>query len=385
MLTTAGRNRSRFHLYVVSIACQTGFSIILPLVPFVNEVLNTTSLQYSLTFSGYYLSMILSSIIFGALSDRIGRRMAIVVSLFGLTLGSVVCYTTSNVYVFIAARVATGLMDNMVALGQAYMADITPLRERPRYFAQLESVMNFTQCIGPLVGGILSKVDLYIPLYLAIVLYAFSFVYAFFLLPESVYSVVEKKEILATFNRVNQSDRGRTSLLDMEESQRIQEEFLKQMRKQEMERMKNAKLTMNYLIVIAIIGEFCNKWVFSIFDTVVSIYGMEHFQLDAFMFGVMSCIGSLVNMVQTGWLFTFLIHKDFSIPTMASWAGIVGALAMFLCVAQDKNIFILGGIVIIVAYGFAAPAPPAIVSVGLRPGIEGRRRVTTTHKERRCR
>ena len=39
MLTTAGRNRSRFHLYVVSIACQTGFSIILPLVPFVNEVL----------------------------------------------------------------------------------------------------------------------------------------------------------------------------------------------------------------------------------------------------------------------------------------------------------------------------------------------------------
>lgn len=61
---------------------------------------------------------------------------------------------------------ATGLMDNMVALGQAYMADITPLRERPRYFAQLESVINFTQCIGPLVGGILSKVDLYIPLYL---------------------------------------------------------------------------------------------------------------------------------------------------------------------------------------------------------------------------
>lgn len=88
--------------------------------------------------------------------------------------------------------------------------------------------------------------------------------------------------------------------------------------------MRNAKLTLNYLIVFAIICEFCNKWVFSIFDTVVSLYGMEHFQLDAFMFGVMSCIGSLVNIGQTGWLFTFLIRKDFSIPTMASWAGIVG-------------------------------------------------------------
>lgn len=71
MLTTAGKNRSRFHLYVVSIACQTGFSIILPLVPFVNEVLHTTSLQYSLTFSGYYLSMILSFYCFLCFSPRL--------------------------------------------------------------------------------------------------------------------------------------------------------------------------------------------------------------------------------------------------------------------------------------------------------------------------
>lgn len=58
---------------------------------------------------------------------------------------------------------------------------------------------------------------------------------------------------------------------------------------------------------------------------------------------------------------------------------------MFLCVAQNKNVFILGGIVIIVAYGFAAPAPPAIVSVGARRGLERRRRATTTRRERRCR
>lgn len=58
---------------------------------------------------------------------------------------------------------------------------------------------------------------------------------------------------------------------------------------------------------------------------------------------------------------------------------------MFLCVAQNKDIFILGGIVIIVAYGFAAPAPPAIVSVGEMHGVESRRRVTTIRRERRCR
>lgn len=61
------------------------------------------------------------------------------------------------------------------------------------------------------------------------------------------------------------------------------------------------------------------------------------------------------------------------------------ALAMILCVSQNKNIFILGGIVIIVAYGFAAPAPPAIISVLLQRVVESRRRVTTIRRAKRCR
>lgn len=58
----------------------------------------------------------------------------------------------------------TGLFDNMVNLGQTYMADITSLRERPYYLAQLESFVNITQCVGPLIGAVLSRIGLYIPL-----------------------------------------------------------------------------------------------------------------------------------------------------------------------------------------------------------------------------
>ena len=52
----------------------------------------------------------------------------------------------------------------MINLGQTYMADITTIRERPRYLAQLESVSNTTQCVGPLIAAILSKFSLYLPL-----------------------------------------------------------------------------------------------------------------------------------------------------------------------------------------------------------------------------
>lgn len=67
---------------------------------------------------------------------------------------------------FLVFRMITGLFDNMINLGQAYMADITSLRERPRYLAQLESVSNITQCLGPLIAAVLSKLGLYIPLFM---------------------------------------------------------------------------------------------------------------------------------------------------------------------------------------------------------------------------
>ena len=79
-------------------------------------------------------------------------------------LGSMHCFSTSNMNVFIIFRSLTGVFDNLISLSQAYMADITPLKERPRYLAQLESVINITQCIGPLIAAILSKIHLYVPL-----------------------------------------------------------------------------------------------------------------------------------------------------------------------------------------------------------------------------
>ena len=140
-----------------------------------------------------------------------------------------------------------------------------------------------------------------------------------------------------------------------------------------MERLSNAKLRFNYLMIIAFIGEFCNRWTFSVFDTVVSIYGLQHFNMDAFLFryshfsfiisSMISGAGSIFNIFQTGWLFSFLIKKDFSIPIITSFAGIVGATAMMCCASSNKVLFLIGSILIIVSYGFASPTAPAIMSV----------------------
>lgn len=62
MLTTASKNRTRLHLYITYALCQTAFSMILPLVTYINKALHANSLQISLAFSGYYFTMLFSTI-----------------------------------------------------------------------------------------------------------------------------------------------------------------------------------------------------------------------------------------------------------------------------------------------------------------------------------
>ena len=92
---------------------------------------------------------------------------------------------------------------------------------------------------------------------------------------------------------------------------------------------------MNYLIVTAIICEFCNKFIYSSFDTLVCQYGSDRYALSSFQFrsslpsrftiSLISTIGSAINIFQTGCLFQWLIdRRGISIPSIGCLAGLVG-------------------------------------------------------------
>ena len=37
-------------------------------------------------------------------------------------------------------------------------------------------------------------------------------------------------------------------------------------------------------MILALICEFCNKWLFNIFDSIISLYGADHYSIDAFSY-----------------------------------------------------------------------------------------------------
>lgn len=94
-IRTSRQNRTYLAVYAVVISSQMAYNMILTLTPFVNEELKASDIQYSLTFAGYYLMVLLSrsctvvfydigSLCFGPISDRIGRRKSIIISLIML-------------------------------------------------------------------------------------------------------------------------------------------------------------------------------------------------------------------------------------------------------------------------------------------------------------
>ena len=131
------------------------------------------------------------------------------------------------------------------------------------------------------------------------------------------------------------------------------------------------------MIVIALIGEFCSRWIVNIFDVSFAAFGEEHFQVSSFVFSMASVMGSFINLFQTGWLFNVFLKHDVSIPVISSLGGITGGkrciissdvvIGILLCVlTTNKYVALVGSLCFLVAYGFVAPTAPTVMTVILR-------------------
>lgn len=57
-------------------------------------------------------------------------------------------FWTRNITVYLVSRIVAGLFDTVQYLSQAVIADITTNRDRAKYLAQLESVVNVSQMMA---------------------------------------------------------------------------------------------------------------------------------------------------------------------------------------------------------------------------------------------
>ncbi|MBC1483259.1 MFS transporter [Listeria sp. FSL L7-1485] len=170
--------------------CGMGFSIIMPVVPFlVAPYVNNASdqaLMVTLLTSVYAFCVFFAAPGLGALSDRFGRRPVLLICLFGSAIGYFTFGLGGALWVLFSGRIIEGITGGSVSTLFAFFADITPQEQRTKYFGWVSAVAGTGAAIGPALGGLLAHFGYATPLFFGAVITLINFAFGYFYMPESL-------------------------------------------------------------------------------------------------------------------------------------------------------------------------------------------------------
>ncbi|MCO6432516.1 MAG: MFS transporter [Deltaproteobacteria bacterium] len=174
-------------VFFVVVLDLIGFGMVIPLINLYGIHYGAGTVQLAVLASAYSAMQFIFAPFWGALSDRIGRRPVLLVSLFGSTLSYLIFGLASSYEVLLISRVLAGIFAANISAAQAYMADITDRKDRAGAMGLIGAAFGIGFTLGPPLGGVTAKwYGLGYPGYLASALSGATLLIALFYLPESL-------------------------------------------------------------------------------------------------------------------------------------------------------------------------------------------------------
>lgn len=148
----------------------------------------------------YSLLQFIGAPVFGAISDRIGRRPVILLSICGLIVSYIMWFFAGGFGLLVAARLLGGIMSANISTATAVVADVTTGADRSRGMALIGIAFGLGFILGPALGGLTAGLDLTehypslvaygvnpfsVPAAVALALSIFNLIYVILRLPET--------------------------------------------------------------------------------------------------------------------------------------------------------------------------------------------------------
>jgi len=134
-----------------------GFGIVIPILPLYAKHFGASETVNGLLVGAYSAMQFIFAPILGKISDRVGRRPVLLVSLMGTVVGfAIMGFAGSLLWLFIA-RIVDGISGGNISTAQSYIADITTPEERTKAMGLIGAAFGLGFVLGPAIGGILSN------------------------------------------------------------------------------------------------------------------------------------------------------------------------------------------------------------------------------------
>lgn len=125
------------------------FTIIIPtLYPFAKQF-GLSDLQASLLTTSYAAAQFLATPILGRLSDRLGRRPLLIISLLGTVAANCIAGYAAVAWLLFCARILDGLTGGNTSIALATISDVTTVEQRPKAFGVFGATFRLGFIVGP--------------------------------------------------------------------------------------------------------------------------------------------------------------------------------------------------------------------------------------------
>lgn len=162
-----------------------GFGLIIPVQTYYAESFGARPALITLIGASYSAMQFIFMPYWGRLSDRIGRRPVVLVSVAVSCVGFLLFGLADSLWMLFAARMLAGFGNANIGAAQAVIADSTGPQDRAKGMGMIGMAFGLGFVVGPAVGGALGQFGLAVPAFAASGLAAANWISAYFLLPET--------------------------------------------------------------------------------------------------------------------------------------------------------------------------------------------------------
>jgi MFS family permease len=133
-----------------------GFYIIIPYLPSLLEIYNTTPLVIGLLLATNAIFTLFSAPIWGRLSDKFGRRPMLLIAEAGTCSAFLILAFSNSLQLLFVARIVDGIFGGNYPITKAIITDSVPPKDRGLQMTNIGVAHTLAGLVAPALGGFLS-------------------------------------------------------------------------------------------------------------------------------------------------------------------------------------------------------------------------------------